>query len=92
MARRKKTSPFEDLIDRVAMLPWLACVALAVVSYLVLSALARPVVVTAVQPGDIAHVATPAMWKAFAYAGQFIVPDDFDAPLPEDVIPDFEGE
>lgn len=25
-------------------------------------------------------------------AGQFIVPDDFDAPLPEDVIPDFEGE
>ena len=74
MARRKKTSPFEDLIDLVAMLPWWACIALAVVSYLVLSALARPVAVTAVQPGDIAHVATQAMWKAFAYAGQFIVP------------------
>lgn len=74
MARRKKTSLFEDLIDLVAMLPWWACVALAVVSYLVLSALARPVAVTAVQPGDIAHVATQAMWKAFAYAGQFIVP------------------
>ena len=74
MARRKKTSPFEDLIDLVAMLPWWACIALAIVSYLVLSGLAKPVAVTAVQPGDIAHVATQAMWKAFAYAGQFIVP------------------
>ena len=74
MARRKKTSPFEDLIELVAMLPWWACIALAIVSYLILSALARPVAVTGVQPGDIAHVATQAMWKAFAYAGQFIVP------------------
>jgi len=74
MARRKKTSPFEDLIDLVAMLPWWACIALAIVSYLVLGGLAKPVAVTAVQPGDIAHVATQAMWKAFAYAGQFIVP------------------
>lgn len=74
MARRKKTSPFEELIDLVAMLPWWACIALAIVSYLVLSGLAKPVAVTAVQPGDIAHVATQAMWKAFAYAGQFIVP------------------
>jgi restriction system protein len=47
---------------------------LAIVGYIVLSALAMPVAVTAVQPGDIAHVATQAMWKAFAYAGQFIVP------------------
>ena len=31
MARRKKTSPFEDLIDLVAMLPWWACIALAIV-------------------------------------------------------------
>ena len=56
------------------MLPWWACMALAIVNYLVLSALARPVAVTAVRPGDIAHMATQAMWKAFAYAGQFIVP------------------
>lgn len=74
MARRKKTSPFEDLIDLVAMLPWWACIALAILSYLVLSGLAKPVAVTAVQPGDVARVATQAMWKAFAYAGQFIVP------------------
>ena len=24
-------------------------------------------------------------------AGQFVVPDDFDAPLPEDILQDFEG-
>jgi antitoxin (DNA-binding transcriptional repressor) of toxin-antitoxin stability system len=24
-------------------------------------------------------------------AGEFIVPDDFDAPLPEDILSDFEG-
>ena len=74
MARRKKTSPFEDLIDLVAMLPWWACIALSAVSYVVLSALAKPVAITSVQPGAIAQVATQAMWKAFAYAGQVIVP------------------
>ena len=74
MARRKKTSPFEDLIDLVALLPWWACIALAVVSYLALSALARPVAITNVQPGAIAQVATQAIWKAFAYAGQIVVP------------------
>lgn len=74
MARRKKTSPFEDLIDLVALLPWWACIVLAVVSYLALSALARPVAITNVQPGAIAQVATQAIWKAFAYAGQIVVP------------------
>ena len=33
MARRKKTSPIEDLIDIGAMLPWKAGVVLAIVSY-----------------------------------------------------------
>ena len=49
-------------------------IALAVVSYLVLNALARPVAITSIQPGAIAQVATQAMWQAFAYAGQIIVP------------------
>lgn len=33
MARRKKTSAFEDMIEVVAMLPWWAGVALALVFY-----------------------------------------------------------
>ncbi|MBC7601596.1 MAG: restriction endonuclease, partial [Ramlibacter sp.] len=32
MARRKKTSPAEDLMDLVAMLPWWAGVGLALIS------------------------------------------------------------
>ena len=74
MARRKKTSALDDLVELVAMLPWWACLGLALASYLLLSALARPVVVTGAGPGAITQMATQAMWKAFAFAGQFIVP------------------
>ena len=74
MARRKRTSSLDDLVELVAMLPWWACLGLAVASYLVLSALARPVVATGTGPGAIAQMATQAMWKVFAFAGQFIVP------------------
>ena len=42
MARRKKTSPLEDVLDLLAMLPWWACVVLAAVSYLSLHPLAAP--------------------------------------------------
>ena len=74
MARRKKTSALDDLVELVAMLPWWACLVLAVTSYLVLSALARPVAATGTGPGAIAQMATQAMWKVFAFARQFIVP------------------
>lgn len=51
MARRRRTSPAEDLMDVVAMLPWWAGVALAVVSYLVLHRMAgQKEVVAAVKP------------------------------------------
>ena len=33
MARRKKTSPAEDLIDLVALMPWWAGVLLAILGY-----------------------------------------------------------
>jgi len=42
MARRRKSSPLEDLIDVLALLPWWACVGLAVVWYVILHWLARP--------------------------------------------------
>lgn len=35
---------------------------------------------------------TPAKLRPFGLcAGEFTVPDDFDAPLPEDIIKEFEG-
>ena len=34
MARKKKTSPLEDMMDLVALLPWWGGVAIAIVGYL----------------------------------------------------------
>ena len=36
MARRKKSSPLEDVLDLLAMLPWWVCLVLAAVSYFLL--------------------------------------------------------
>jgi restriction system protein len=74
MARKRRSSLLEDMLDLVALLPWWAGVSLAVVSYVFLHRLATPVQVTAVQPGQIAGLAMQSMISAFAYAGQFIVP------------------
>ncbi|NUZ09006.1 restriction endonuclease [Piscinibacter koreensis] len=77
MTRRQKTGLFEDLIDVVSRLPWWACLGLAALSYLVLHALATPMAVTSVQPGQIGALATQALWKGWAYAGQIVVPMAF---------------
>jgi restriction system protein len=45
MARRKKTSPAEDIMDLVAMLPWWAGVTLGVISYVLLHGAASQAVV-----------------------------------------------
>jgi len=41
--RRAKTSPIEGFVAVVALMPWCACISLALVSYLVLHGLAQPV-------------------------------------------------
>ena len=74
MARRRKTSPLEDIVTVVALLPWWACLGLAVLSYLILSAMARPVVLTAIQPNQIAQVMTHSMIQGLAMVGQYVVP------------------
>ena len=51
MARRGKTSPAEDIMDLVAVLPWWVGVALALVSYLLLHSVASQQVVATAQPG-----------------------------------------
>ena len=60
MARRKKTSPAEDLIDLVALLPWYVGVVLLVVGYLMLhrSAIAP---LAALRPGDMGGAMTGAV-------------------------------
>lgn len=53
MARRKKSSPFEEFIYVIALLPWWAGVTLAVMSNMVLHALAAPVTTVTMQPGQL---------------------------------------
>ncbi len=74
MARRKKTSPAEDLTDLVAMLPWWAGVALALFSYLLLHGVASQPVVAMTQPGQVGALLTQTLWKTFAGFGQYVVP------------------
>jgi len=71
---KKKTSPVEDLIELVAILPWWAGVALAAVSYVVLHRLAVLAVVTSVQPGQVGGLMLRTMFTGLAYAGQFLIP------------------
>ena len=74
MARRKKTSPAEDLIKLVAMLPWWAGIALAVLSYLLLHQVAAQPLTAPAQPGQVGAMVTQSLWKALASAGQYILP------------------
>ena len=77
MARRKKSSPLEDVLDLLAMLPWWICVALAAVSYFLLHRLAAPIQASDIQ-GQGGVMVGAMVQKAFihglANAGQYIVP------------------
>ncbi len=74
MARKSKTSPAEDLLDLVSMLPWWGGALLAVISYLVLHAVAERTVVASVQAGQMGQYMSTMLWKAFANFGQYILP------------------
>ncbi|MBT9553341.1 MAG: restriction endonuclease [Hydrogenophaga sp.] len=74
MARRKRTSTADDLLELVAMLPWWAGVLLALVSYFVLHNIASQPVVAPSQPGQMGAMVTRSIWKSLAMAGQYILP------------------
>ena len=74
MARRRRTSPAEDLMDIVAMLPWWAGVALAAVSYLVLHRMAGQEVVAATKLDEMGTMVTQTLWKTLATFGQYLLP------------------
>ncbi|MHB1114849.1 MAG: restriction endonuclease [Acidovorax defluvii] len=77
MARRKKSSPLEDVLDLLAMLPWWACLVLAAVSSFLLHRLAAPIQASDI-PGQGGAMVAAMMQKAIihglANAGQYIVP------------------
>jgi restriction system protein len=74
MSRRKKTSPAEDLVDLVSMLPWWVGVGAAGASYLLLHAVASQSVAVATQPGQMGAMLTQTLWKTFASVGQYVLP------------------
>lgn len=74
MARRKRTSPIEDFLEVVALLPWWGAVTLGIVSYFVLHGWASPPPATAFQPGKMGDVVTRSMMAGLAYGGQYLVP------------------
>ena len=72
--RRAKTSPIEDFVAVVALMPWWACIALALVSYLVLHGLAQPVAPISIDPRHLQQFVTRSFVTALASVGQFVVP------------------
>lgn len=74
MARKKKTSPLEDMMDLVALLPWWGGVVVAIVGYLVLHRMAAPLKVEAVQPGQLSQLMTVSIITGLASIGQYLVP------------------
>jgi len=74
MARRRKSSMAEDLMDMVALLPWWAGVALALTSYWVLHAIATRPLPAAQSAQQIGQLATTAIWQGLATGGQYLLP------------------
>lgn len=75
MSRRKRTSPAEDLMDLVAMLPWWVGVALALIGYLLLHGVAtQPLPVAPTAVGQMGTFVTKSMWRTLATLGQYLLP------------------
>lgn len=74
MARRKKTRPADALLELVAMLPWWAGVALALLSYLMLHSVASQSVAATTQAGQMDAMVIQTLWKTLASFGQYLLP------------------
>lgn len=71
---RKKSSPAEDFMDLVALLPWWVGVALAAISFLVLHGLANQPSPAGITPGQMGQFVTRSLVGSLALVGQLVVP------------------
>ena len=74
MARRKKSSPAEDIMDLVALAPWWVGVGLAITAFLLLHRVAGLPLVTMAPGSQLAQSMSRAMVVAAAQLGQYVVP------------------
>ena len=73
MARRRRNSAADDLMDLVALLPWWAGVGLAVVLYIVLHAVATQPI-PALRPGQMGDGVARIYIRTLASFGQYVLP------------------
>jgi restriction system protein len=75
MGRRNKSSPFEDIIEIIAKLPWWVGVALALIIYLWLNHIAsEPINTTSTNIKQLGAIAGNQLWKTLATFFQYIIP------------------
>ncbi len=75
MARRKKSSPFEDAIAVVSMLPWWAGVVLALAFYVWLHHVAsQPIATPPTDMKQMGSFVSGQLWHTFATILQYVIP------------------
>jgi len=74
MARKKKQSPLEDIVEITAMLPWWVGVLLALVAYLVLHHYATAEVAADVSGAKLGANVVGQIGKTLAMFGQYLLP------------------
>ncbi|MFG3451337.1 restriction endonuclease [Stutzerimonas stutzeri] len=74
MARRRKQSPFEDLIDLAALLPWWITLPLALIAYLWLHSIAISPIPTLANPAEFNSQLPGMMLRGLAAPAQYLLP------------------
>ncbi len=74
MARRRKQSPFEDLIDLAALLPWWVTLPLALVAYLWLHSIAISPIPRLANPAELGSQLPGMMFRGLAAPAQYLLP------------------
>ncbi|BAN50573.1 restriction endonuclease [Metapseudomonas resinovorans] len=74
MARRRKTSPFEDLISLAALLPWWASLIVTLVSWFFLHGVAISTPPAMTHPGQFSEAMTGTVLRSLAMVGQYLIP------------------
>ena len=74
MARKRKTSVFEDLFQIAAMLPWWVGVIVAAVAYVFIHRYAVAEIPTSTAPGQMGQMVVGQMAKALPTYCQYIIP------------------
>lgn len=74
MARRRRQSVLEDLIDLASILPWWLGLTIALLSYVLLHPFAETPIPQVTSPGDLARPFTAQMIRTGAMIGQYLLP------------------